>query len=70
MGEVLWIVQDIGAMMDTKSAALERPSAARRLPGSRIKLQAETVGEPGEVVEDADNVSELEATLVVESEVP
>ncbi len=52
-----------------RSGALERPSAARRLLGSGIELQPETVCEPREVVEDTDNVGELEATLVVESEV-
>src|SRR5439155_7343021 len=34
-----------------------------------VELQPEPVGEPGEVVEDADDVGDLEAALVAESEV-
>ena len=48
---------------------LEGPAAARSLLSSGIELQTETVGEPREVVEDTDDVSDLEATLVVEPEI-
>ena len=39
------------------------------MAGLRIELQSEAIGEPGEVVEDADDVRDFEDRFVIKPEV-
>lgn len=50
-------------------AALHRRASCRGFEGVRVQLEAETVREAGEVVEDADDVGDLQQRELVKAEV-
>ncbi len=47
----------------------QRPTTLRRSFGRCVELQSEAVSQPGKVVEDANDMRDLKARLVVEAQV-